>query len=182
MYLVVALLLMLAVAGLLWLKASREPEPAAAPVAATPAAAAPPPTAEPPPPPPPIEEPEEPEPEPEKAAPEAKAAAPRNTACSGECAGEATAEVRQTLRGKAGQARSCYNRALSQNSALSGKLLVGVRIGPAGQVCSASLVSDTLGDDSVSRCVLQRFRAGPYPKPTGGCVDVQVPISFTVAE
>jgi hypothetical protein len=102
----------------------------------------------------------------------------QNTACTGECEGTATADLRSTLRGKAGQARSCYERALSKNSALAGSLMVGVRIGARGEACSASLVSDTLGDPEVARCILQRFRTGSYPKPAGGCLDAQVPIKL----
>jgi hypothetical protein len=86
--------------------------------------------------------------------------------------------LQSVLRGKAGQARSCYERALTNNSSLSGSVVINVRVGPAGEACSASLGKDTLSDSVVTSCVLQRFRTGPYPKPSGGCVDAEVPINF----
>ena len=62
---------------------------------------------------------------------------------------------------------------------LQGKVVVAVKIGAQGNACGASIASDTLGDGAVSSCVLQKFRSGSFPAPAGGCVDVQVPISFT---
>lgn len=176
--LVVAGVMVAAVVGLLVFKSSGDPDAPSeqAPTSAPPPKPAPV-TAEPPPPPPPPEA----EPEPEPTKPQARPA-PKNTGCSGECQGDVTPEITRILTGKARQARSCYNRALAQNSALSGSLMVAVRIGPRGEVCSSSVVNDTLGDSSVPRCVLQRFRTGSFPKPRGGCVDVQVPINFKAPE
>jgi hypothetical protein len=111
--------------------------------------------------------------------PEAKLPAkPRAVPCSGECSGSKTAELEIALRGRAGQSRSCYERALSNNSALTGKLVVSVRVTPQGSVCSANVSQDSLGDPGVTRCIVQRFLSGTYPKPQGGCVDVAVPINF----
>jgi hypothetical protein len=103
---------------------------------------------------------------------------PRPSPCDATCGGTATAELQSALRAKAGQARSCYERALSHNSELQGSLAVQVRIGPGGEVCAATLAKDKLGDPAVTGCVVQRFRGGPFPKPSGGCVDVEVPINF----
>jgi outer membrane biosynthesis protein TonB len=159
------------------------PEPASPPAVAkvpTPAAH----LAEPPPPPPP-----EPEPEPAAvaapAASEVKAAdAPKSgpkkpKGCEvEECKGAATVEIHGALRAKAGQVRSCYERALAHNAGLQGKIEVDVRIAPSGEVCSTSIAKETLGDPAVLSCVLQRFRSGQFPKPSGGCIDTRVPINF----
>ncbi|MBM4361481.1 MAG: AgmX/PglI C-terminal domain-containing protein, partial [Deltaproteobacteria bacterium] len=98
--------------------------------------------------------------------------------CSGACKGNATPALQAALGGAAGSARGCYERALRTNSMLQGKLVVGVRVAPGGGTCNASIVTDTLGDGAVGSCVLQKFRGGTFPAPAGGCVDVQVPISF----
>jgi len=152
------------------------------------AAAAPPPSpapakdvAEPPPPPPP-------EPEAVAPPPPAEAAKPAETAKSGpkrpkgcdveECRGTVSVEIHSALGAKAGQVRGCYERALSHNAGLQGKVEIDVRIGPTGEVCSTALYKDGLGDPSVTSCVLQRFRSGLFPKPAGGCVDTRVPINF----
>lgn len=130
-----------------------------------------------PPPPPPEEIPEPPKPAP--APVEAPKPGPkRNPGCDGECNGTAPIELHQALQVKAGQARSCYERALTHNAGLAGNLLINVRIAPNGEACTASVGNDTLGDPAVSNCIVQRFRSGKFPKPAGGCVDAAVPIKL----
>jgi outer membrane biosynthesis protein TonB len=171
-------------AGGALLKVLYTPDPAPAPPpTATPAPVASRPApmidAPPPPPEPPPAAPAAPE---RKAVLAAKPAVTRPGPCEVTCNGRAGAELQSALRAKAGQARSCYERALAHNSALSGTALINVRIGPSGEPCSASLARDTLEDAAVTQCVVQRFRTGKYPKPAGGCVDAQVPISFVPAQ
>lgn len=116
------------------------------------------------------------------ARPSSSAAAPQENqgppGCSGGCTGSADAGLRDALRLRGGSAKSCYNKALLSNPTLQGKLTVAVRVSPSGTACSASVASDSLGDAAVSSCILQKFRSGSYPKPKGGCVDVQVPLNF----
>jgi hypothetical protein len=128
----------------------------------------------PPPPPPPLEKVEDAGKAPVAKAPVRVAAGP----CSGECTGTAPAALQGALRAKAGASRGCYERALRQNPMLKGRIMVGVRVGAQGQVCSAGIVSDTLGDPGVSSCVLGTFRSGSLPPPVGGCAEVQVPMNF----
>jgi hypothetical protein len=108
-------------------------------------------------------------------------AAHRDPNCDSPCNGKETTELTSALGAKARQARSCYERALSNNTALAGRIEVGVRVSPTGSACSAVAGKDTLGDSAVSSCVLSRFKSGKYPKPTGGCVDLSVPINFKPA-
>jgi hypothetical protein len=98
--------------------------------------------------------------------------------CGGTCKGDVPAALRGALQASAGSARGCYERALRQNAMLQGKVVVSVRVGSNGAACGASLASDTLGDPSVSSCVLQKFKSGTFPAPIGGCAEVAVPISF----
>lgn len=98
--------------------------------------------------------------------------------CSGGCTGSADATLRDALRLRGASAKGCYNKALRSNATLRGKMTVAVRVNPSGSACSASAASDSLGDPSVTSCILQKFRSGSYPKPKGGCVDVQVPLNF----
>lgn len=181
-----------------WLGATPppRPEPAVTPVvpAAPAAAAVPTPSAvplgsEPPPPPPPPRE-EEPVPPrpaaipdaPAKASPARRAApAKRDPNCDAPCKGRESPALLGAMRVKARQARGCYEQALSNDSALAGKLQVSVRVSPTGAACSASVESDSLGDASVTSCVLSHFRSGTYPRPSGGCVNVSVPMNFKPA-
>ena len=175
------------------------PEPQVASAAPKPRAAAAPSSAEPPPPPPSGETAPPPPPASEAVAAPGHAAsdtaaravasaqkaggprAARDSGCEAPCQGSATDQLVRALGSKAAQARACYERALANNSGLSGKLEIAVRVSPAGAVCSATPSSDTLKDPEVLGCVLGRIKSGILPKPTGGCVDASVPINFKPA-
>lgn len=99
--------------------------------------------------------------------------------CSKECAGTATAALQSALAGRGAQARGCYQKALSTNNTLEGTMLMTVKVGPSGQVCSASISNDTLHDPMIKSCVTNHFKSSVLPAPQGGCVDVNVPLRFT---
>ena len=85
--------------------------------------------------------------------------------CGNSCAGQATGALQSALTSHARSAQGCYNRAL-RNSEVSGKLRVSVQVGQGGQVCSASIVEDTVHSTEVSSCVRvalsgRRFRRRP---------------------
>lgn len=130
--------------------------------------------AAPPPPPPPEDEQEKKEPEEQKKTTSGKGSG----GCAGECQGKETSALLSTLRSTATQARTCYNRALRVNEGLEGKMTARVRVSPKGAACGVSIVGDTLGDAGVKSCVSQMFATASYPAPTGGCVEVAVPLNF----
>jgi outer membrane biosynthesis protein TonB len=172
---IVAMLLMLAVlAGLFIYKCSSEDAPIAKPP--EPATAAPAPAPDqllPPPPPLPTVA--------DAGAPETKkTAAVQSTFCAtcGKCSGTAAPNFQSIVRGRAGAAQRCYEKALAQQDQLQGKLTVNLCVGVGGGVCGASIVSDSLGSPLVSQCVLNIFRATTFPSPKNGCVDAQVPLNF----
>jgi TonB family protein len=98
-------------------------------------------------------------------------------AACGVCSGEPNPALQGALGGKAGQSRACYEKALSSNSTLSGRMTVSIKINQQGTVCSAQIKSD-LNNPLVENCVLQSFRAATFPAPKGGCVDASVPLYF----
>lgn len=128
------------------------------------------------PPPPPPEEAAEPESSP--SSPATSQSPTIDSGCSGPCEGVFGAEGESALRAKGSQARGCYNRALRQNAALSGKIGLSLRIGSSGHVCSVKVTEDTLGDPEVTSCVTRMFHAGKFPAPRGGCVEANVPLNF----
>ena len=95
----------------------------------------------------------------------------------GVCSGEPNPALAGALGGKAGQSRACYEKALSSNATLSGRMTVSIKINQQGTVCSAAVKSD-LNNPLVENCVLQNFRAATFPAPKGGCVDASVPLYF----
>ncbi|MGH7271383.1 MAG: AgmX/PglI C-terminal domain-containing protein [Polyangiaceae bacterium] len=99
--------------------------------------------------------------------------------CEGKCKGVAPPELEQAIQVRAAKARRCYNQALSQDSSLKGHVIINVRIGPAGNICAASVASNDMGTPSVANCAANMFLAsGGYPAPRGGCVEARVPLSF----
>ncbi|MBK6512577.1 MAG: AgmX/PglI C-terminal domain-containing protein [Polyangiaceae bacterium] len=95
--------------------------------------------------------------------------------------GEGNSALTSAIQGAAGSARGCYNRAINKGgSAAEGKMNVAVNVGSSGAVCSASITKDTVGSPDVSSCVLKQFQGKSFPKPTSGCVTVNVPLSFAV--
>jgi hypothetical protein len=172
---IAAVLMLLLIGGLIVWKvtSSSEPTKTETPVASTTTAAPVLDEPPPPPPPPPVEE--------DAGKPEEKkkvAGVGGPNPCSKECTGTATGALTSALSGRAGQSRSCYEKALSSNATLEGTLTVGVKVGPGGQVCSARVVADGLHDPGVSNCVVNRFAGATFPAPQGGCAEVNVPLRF----
>ncbi len=175
-FIIAAVVMLLLMGGLIYWKVGGGKDSEAPTTVVTQPTVAPPPLLEePPPPPPPLEEPKE----------DAGVAPKKPTrsvvssgGCSGPCNGEASSNLKSMLGAKAGQARGCYERALRQNSMLAGRLKVGLRIGPSGNVCSANITANELGDPGIASCVVQMFKSTSFPAPQGGCVDMEVPLRF----
>jgi hypothetical protein len=176
-YAIVAVLLVLGIVAVVGLRScpNRSNGPAPAPSAAVAQSAEPPsnPKLEDIPPPPVIEE-----------KPEAGPTGPRIVyvpagGCESTCSQRyATSELTQALQVRGLQARRCYNQALSRDSSLKGHVTINVRVGPSGNVCSASVASNDMGTPGVAECAANIFRSNTYPSPRGGCVDSSIPLSF----
>ena len=173
---IAAVLMLLLIGGLIVWKVtgSSDTTKTPTPVAVAPSAAAV--LDEPPPPPPPPPPPEE-SAKPDDKGPKKLGSTGPNP-CSKECTGTASGALTSALAGRAGQSRSCYEKALSSNATLEGTLTIGVKVGPGGQVCSARVVADGLHDPGVSNCVVNRFMGSTFPAPQGGCAEVNVPLRF----
>jgi hypothetical protein len=184
-------LLALAGAGVAWKLSQSEAQPddVAPPKAASaaePAAAEAPPApelAEAPPPPPPLDEAAAPLPPGSlDNLPNSSPTLKMSGGCPASCTGRETPALLSALRAKATQARGCYNRALRQNSTLSGKLRVETKVNSRGAACSVRVVEDTIKDPAVKSCVTEIFRNGTYPPPQGACVTLAAPLSFVAKE
>jgi hypothetical protein len=104
---------------------------------------------------------------------------PANAGCDATCSQKfATPELGQALQVRAMRARRCYEQALNNDSSLKGHVSISVRIGTNGNVCSAGVTGNDMGNAQVAACAANMFRSGTYPAPRGGCVDANVPLSF----
>lgn len=75
---------------------------------------------------------------------------------------------------------NCYSTA-SRNEAVSGVLVVRVRIGEDGHVRSTQIMSDSVHNVALTRCVQTRVQSWRYPQPEGGEVEVDYPMRFGAA-
>jgi hypothetical protein len=57
-------------------------------------------------------------------------------------------------------------------------MTVHVKVSPQGSVCAANVANDTLQDVALTNCILGVFRSSTLPAPQGGCVEIDVPLSF----
>jgi hypothetical protein len=112
--------------------------------------------------------------------PDTKKPPVQSTFCNtcGNCTGTPAANFQSIVRGRAGAAQRCYEKALAQQEQLQGRLTVNLCVGVGGGVCGASIANDSLGSPLVSQCVLNIFRSTVFPSPKNGCVDAQVPLNF----
>lgn len=94
------------------------------------------------------------------------------------CGGTNSDDLNTALSFRAKQAHRCYDNALAQDPTLKGKISIAVRVGANGQVCSAGIASNDMGNAMVANCVVNYFRGQNLPAPKGGCIDANIPINF----
>jgi hypothetical protein len=75
-------------------------------------------------------------------------------------------------------ARRCYQSGIDSDPEQSGKLMVLIRIGPSGEVQSATLQSNTGLSPRVAMCVLGVARNAKFDQPGPSGASVLVPFSF----
>lgn len=89
------------------------------------------------------------------------------------------AEIKKHLA----QIRYCYQRELTAQPDLSGKLVVKFVISKDGTISSASVKETTLNHPDLEACVVGRIQAMTFPEPKGGgIVIVSYPFLFRPAE
>ncbi|MCB9777393.1 MAG: AgmX/PglI C-terminal domain-containing protein [Alphaproteobacteria bacterium] len=78
------------------------------------------------------------------------------------------------------QIRYCYQRELTKNPELGGKVTVKFVIAKDGSVSKADIKSSSLGNSSVESCISGRFMRFQFPEPKGGgIVIVSYPFIFS---
>ncbi len=94
---------------------------------------------------------------------------------------DVAASVTLALGVLAERARPCYERVLIARPALRGTLVVGIRIGPGGQVESARVEMSSLGDDTLVSCVSANVAKATITGASDG-QRFSVPLQFASAE
>lgn len=87
--------------------------------------------------------------------------------------------IAQTIKTYLGQILYCYERQLSANPDLFGKVAVRFTIGPTGGVETQAIGDTTLKNATVEGCILKKVAAWKFPTPQGGTkVMVTYPFLF----
>ena len=102
------------------------------------------------------------------------------SACTSECEGDLSDELRAEIRGRAMRAAVCFKRPAAPGEAPTlkgGTMQVSVRIAEDGSVCGVATGSDAFNRPSLTSCLTETMSETFYNTPTG-CVDVNIPLSF----
>ena len=87
--------------------------------------------------------------------------------------------IDEVIKRHMNQIKYCYQRELTLDPALRGKLVVKYTIAKDGSVSSASLKTTTMNNPKVEECVVGRFLRMRFPPPNGGgIVLVSYPFLF----
>ncbi|MDZ4661143.1 MAG: AgmX/PglI C-terminal domain-containing protein [Pseudomonadota bacterium] len=87
--------------------------------------------------------------------------------------------IAQYIQGQIGHIRYCYERQLSANPELYGKIKIQFMIGGGGKVVHQKVSSTTLNNAIVEGCILKRVAGWEFPTPKGGStVLVSYPFLF----
>ena len=87
--------------------------------------------------------------------------------------------IRRVVRRHQSGIKFCYQRQLSVQPKLSGKIVVEFVIAATGRVLSASIEESSMGNKAVESCIVRRVRTWRFPTPKGGgVVKVRYPFVF----
>jgi hypothetical protein len=78
------------------------------------------------------------------------------------------------------QIRYCYQRELTKNPNLGGKITIKFVIAKDGSVSKSDVKSSSMGNGAVEGCIADRFLKFQFPEPKGGgIVIVSYPFIFS---
>lgn len=90
------------------------------------------------------------------------------------------ADIEAVIKRNMNQLRYCYQRELTRDASLSGKITVKFVIAKDGTVSSATTRSTTMANKAVEDCLNGRFLKFQFPEPAGGgIVIVSYPFVFS---
>lgn len=84
----------------------------------------------------------------------------------------AKAEIARVIRRNLARFKYCYEKQLSSNPNLGGKIAIYFTIAPTGTVPKASVRETTMNDKTVESCTVSVMKSLKFPKPKGGGIVV----------
>ncbi|MEJ7728805.1 MAG: AgmX/PglI C-terminal domain-containing protein [Polyangiaceae bacterium] len=92
--------------------------------------------------------------------------------------GGSVANASSVVAGMAAGFRRCYNKGLSEDPSMKGSVRITAKIGPNGEVLSASPSGGGGLSGGVVSCVTARVSSAQFSPPEGGGATVVIPITF----
>ena len=87
-------------------------------------------------------------------------------------------DIERVMKSRRGAFKFCYQRSLQMNPSLSGKIVTRFRINEEGKVTNAIVLSNTMGDRNVPKCLVSNVKKLKFPRPQGGQCEVRWPFNF----
>jgi TonB family protein len=102
-----------------------------------------------------------------------RASAPEVVPGTAEVRGSLDKEIiRRIIRRHINEVKFCYEKELTRNANLSGRVMVQFTIAGTGQVIASLVQSSTMNNPVVEQCIAQSVRRWEFPKPQGGGIVV----------
>ena len=89
--------------------------------------------------------------------------------------------IRSVVQRHMARIRYCYEQGLTTNPSLAGKVKIHFVIASDGTVATATESDSTLGDATVTSCIVRTFQSMVFPAPSGGIVTAIYPLTFASA-
>jgi hypothetical protein len=87
-------------------------------------------------------------------------------------------DIERVMKSRRGAFKFCYQRSLQMNPSLTGKIVTRFRINDEGSVTNAIVLSNTMDDRNVPKCLISNVKKLKFPRPQGGQCEVRWPFNF----
>jgi hypothetical protein len=95
-------------------------------------------------------------------------------------AGGSVSNADRVVAGMRAGFRACYNRGLANNPDLQGQVKIVAKVGPNGEVLSATPQGGGGLGDEVVNCVVRRVKSASFAPPEGGGATIVIPVTFAL--
>jgi hypothetical protein len=92
--------------------------------------------------------------------------------------GGAVSNASSVVAGMGAGFRRCYNRGLQEDPNMKGSVRIQAKIGPNGEVLSASPAGGSGLSGTVIGCVVARVQSAQFAPPEGGGATIVIPVTF----
>jgi hypothetical protein len=94
--------------------------------------------------------------------------------------GGAISNADRVVAGMRAGFRACYNRGLGNNPDLQGQVKIVAKVGPNGEVLSATPQGGAGLGTEVVDCVVRRVKSASFAPPEGGGATIVIPVTFAL--